>query len=347
LLFHRFLAYSEKKVSFVFFFHPTSIHTRPMPHFLENCTVQRSTNKHTYVVCRPEHICHLFFHTKMLVCLPEIQNFAPAYIHTRPMPHFLKNCTVKRSETRHTYVVCRRRQSYILCFCIKNLVFLPEIQNFATAYIHTRPMPHFLENCTVQTSENNHTHVVCRPEHICHLFFRTKMLVFLPEIQNFATAYIHTRPMPQFLRILVMKIYQKNHTYVVCRRKQAYILCFCIKNIFFLPEIQNFAPAYIHTRPMLQFLENCAVQRSETRHTYVVCCSEHICHLCFCIKNIFFLPEIQNFAPAYIHTRPMSQFLRILVMKIYQKNHTYVVCRHTHICYLFFRTKMLVFLPRV
>ena len=138
MLFHRFLAYSEKKVSFVFFFHPTSI-------------------------------------------------------HTRPMPHFLKNCTVKRSETRHTYVVCRRKQSYILCFCIKNLVFLPEIQNFASAYIHTRPMPHFLKNCTVKRSTNKHTYVVCRPEHICHLFFRTKNLVCLPEIQNFAHAYIHTQ----------------------------------------------------------------------------------------------------------------------------------------------------------
>jgi hypothetical protein len=318
-----------------------------MPHFLKNCTVKRSTNKHTYVVCRPEHICHLFFRTKNLVCLPEIQNFAPAYIHTRSMPHFLKNCTVKRSTNKYTYVVCRPEHICHLFFRTKILLFLPEIQNFASTYIHTRPMPHFLENRAVQRSTNKHTYVVCRPEHICHLFFHTKILLFLPEIQNFAPAYIHTIPMPQFLRILVMKIYQKNHTYVVCRRKQVYILCFCIKNIFFLPEIQNFAPAYIHTRPMPQFLENCAVQRSETRHTYVVCRAEHICHLFFCIKNIFFLPEIQNFAPAYIHTRPMPQFLRILVMKIYQKNHTYVVCRCEQAYILCFCIKNLFFLPRV
>jgi hypothetical protein len=318
-----------------------------MPHFLKNCTVKRSETRHTYVVCRPEHICHLFFRTKILLFLPEIQNFASAYIHTRPMPHFLENRAVQRSTNKHTYVVCRPEHICHLFFHTKILLFLPEIQNFAPAYIHTRSMPHFLKNCTVKRSTNKYTYVVCRPEHICHLFFRTKILLFLPEIENFATAYIYTRPMPHFLKNRAVQRSTNKHTYVVCRPEHICHLFFHTKILLFLPEIQTFAPAYIHTRPMPHFLENCTVQTSENNHTHVVCRPEHICHLFFRTKMLVFLPEIQNFAPAYIHTRPMPQFLRILVMQIYQKNHTYVVCRHTHICYLFFRTKMLFFLPRV
>jgi hypothetical protein len=276
-----------------------------MPHFLENCTVKRSTNKHTYVVCRPEHICHLFFHTKILLFLPEIQNFASAYIHTRPMPHFLENRAVQRSTNKHTYVVCRRKQAYILCFCIKNIFFLPEIQNFAPAYIHTRPMPQFLRILVMKIYQKNHTYVVCRRTHICYLFFRTKMLVFLPRVWPYEYIYILTQIHTgvTVCENHTLHTSTNKHTYVVCRHTHICYLFFRTKMLVFLPRVWPYEYIYILTQihTGVTVCENHTLHTSTNKHTYVVCRCEQAYILCFCIKNLFFLPRVWIYEYTYVH----------------------------------------------